>query len=88
MEHPVRLDLLARLDRRPLTLAQLSARIGKDQLLVAYHVQVLASSGLVSEAGDDEDRQTLYVARLKRHPCWVARAVNEYTLPRRGSKPA
>jgi DNA-binding transcriptional ArsR family regulator len=77
VEHPVRLDILMRLDRQPLTLSRLSASIDKNEVRVVYHLRVLRSSGLVDETGDEEERQPLYVARLSDQACWVARAVNE-----------
>jgi DNA-binding transcriptional ArsR family regulator len=76
VEHPVRLEILDRLDGEPLTLSRLSTGIGKDEQRVAYHVQVLESSGLVAETSDAEEGQSLYVTRLKHQPCWITRAVN------------
>jgi DNA-binding transcriptional ArsR family regulator len=87
VEHPVRLDILGRLDRHPQTLSRLNAGIDRGEPLVAYHVQMLESAGLVEKAGDAAGRHTLYIARLKDHPCWIARAVNEHTLSSGGNKP-
>jgi DNA-binding transcriptional ArsR family regulator len=83
VEHPVRLAILACLDGELLTLSQVSARIGRDEKHVAYHVKLLDSSGLVEAAGDGEEGGNLYVARRKHQPCWVARAVNEHRLGNR-----
>ena len=62
------------------TLSQLSTRVGRDEKHVVYHVKLLDSSGLVEKAGGEEDGPTLYVARLKRQPAWITRAVNQYRL--------
>lgn len=77
VEHPVRLDLLDRLDRQPQTVARMSRRIGREERAVEYHLRQLEAFGLAAKAGDDEgDGRPLYAANLRDHPVWVARAVN------------
>lgn len=80
VEHDVRLDILCCLDGEPLTIPQVSARIGKDERHVAHHMTMLDSFDLVEQAGEAESGQPLYVARVKEHPAWVARAVNKHRL--------
>lgn len=88
VEHPLRLDILCRLDGRPLTVPQVSALVGIDARQGEHHAQLLDSFGLLEKAGDGEGGQTLYVARLKDQPAWITRAVNERRHARRQSSPS
>jgi hypothetical protein len=87
VEHPLRLDILCRLDGRPLTVPQVSAMIGIDAKYGEHHAQLLGSAGLLEKVGDDEEGQVLYVARLKDQPAWITRAVNERRHARRLASP-
>lgn len=78
--HDFRLDILCCLDGVALTISQVSAKIGKKEKHVAHHVKLLDSFELVGQEGEAEGGQPLYAARIKEHPTWVVRAVNEYRL--------
>jgi hypothetical protein len=82
--HELRLDILCCLDGDPLTAPQVSARIGKDEKYVAHHMMMLDSFDLVGQEGQTEDGQPLYAARLKEHPTWVTRTVNDHRLGDKG----
>jgi hypothetical protein len=45
---------------------------------------MLDSFDLVGQEGETEDGQPLYAARLKEHPTWVTRTVNDHRLDNRG----
>lgn len=80
VRHDFRLDILCCLDGEALTIPQLSARIGKNEKHVAHHMKMLDSFELVGQAGETEAEQKLYSARIREHPTWVVRAINEHRL--------
>jgi len=78
--HDFRLDILCCLDGEALTIPHVSAMLGKDERHVAHHMKMLDSFELVGQEGEVEEGQPLYVARLKEHPTWVVRAINDHRL--------
>jgi hypothetical protein len=78
VEHDGRLDILCCLSGGALTIAQIGARTGRGERYVGHHMEVLRSFHLVKPNGKTESGQALYVAKLKEHPPWVAKAVNDH----------
>lgn len=78
VEHDARLDILSCLDGEPQTVLQVSDRIGRPEKHVTHHMTMLDSFDLVKGAGEAGNRLPLYVACLKEHPAWMARAVNDH----------
>lgn len=56
VEHPVRMDILCCLaDGEPLTIGQISARVGRTQAEIKYHTRALAARDLVTLIGEVGD---------------------------------
>lgn len=80
VEHDCRLDILCCLDGEQLTVAQISARTGRDERYLQHHMEILVSFHLVAKEGKADNGQAVYVDCLKEHPPWVAKAVNDHRL--------
>lgn len=79
VKHDVRLDILCCLaDGEPLTVSQVSARIGRNEKYVSHHMKLLESFSLARREESVGGGQVSYVARLDEHPEWVAEAVRDH----------
>ena len=79
VKHDGRLNLLCSLlDNGPLSVPQISARIGESLQAVRYWVRLLDSFDLIEERGAQDDGEPLYAARLDDQPDWVREAVNQH----------
>jgi DNA-binding transcriptional ArsR family regulator len=77
--HDLRLDILCCLvGSDPLTVAQLSSRVGKSPRSVGHHVKLLDSFGLIKKTGDQEGEEPVHAACLDEHPDWVSEAVRDH----------
>jgi hypothetical protein len=74
--HEGRLDVLCCiLDGGPLTVPQISARMGKSARLVRHWLEVLDSFDLVEKLAALDGGEPLYAATLDDHPDWVRTTV-------------
>jgi Helix-turn-helix domain len=80
VKHDFRLDLLSCLVDGPLAVPALSARVGRPEAAVAYHVRLLESRDVVEQMGEGDDGgdDALFAATLDKHPAWVAEAVRTH----------
>ena len=76
VKNEARLDILCCLvDGPPLTIAQLSARVGTSLTAVAYHVKLLETHDLVRKTGETDNEEPLFAAPLDEHDEWLREAV-------------
>jgi hypothetical protein len=78
IHHDFRLDLLCCLVDGPLPIPALSARVGKPEAAVTYHLRLLEGREVVGSVGDEGDEDAVYAATLDKHPVWVAEAVKAH----------
>lgn len=82
MRHDGRLDVLCCiLDGGPLTIQQISARIGSSLRSVAYWLSLLESFDLVTKVDELDGGEPIFAASLDGHPDWVHEAVEDHRRP-------
>ncbi len=79
MRHDGRLDVLCCiLDGGPLTIQQVSARIGCSLRSAAYWLDLLDSFDLVAKVDELDGGEAIFAISLDGHPDWVREAIEHH----------